>query len=99
MAEQNFQTRNSTVDFLIFTRQNGEDWIAVRVEDENVRLTSEAMSMLFGRTRQTLQEHLKNIFTSWELDEKSGCRKFRHTADDGKDYEINFYSLERWFPL
>jgi len=32
------QIRNSTVDFLIFTRQNDEDGIAVRVEDENVWL-------------------------------------------------------------
>ena len=34
------QIRNSTADFLIFTRQNGEDGIAVRVEDENMGLTS-----------------------------------------------------------
>jgi len=32
-TNKQIQIRNSTADFLIFTRQNGEDGIAVRVED------------------------------------------------------------------
>jgi len=76
------QIRNSTVDFLIFTRQNDEDGIAVRVEDENVWLRSEAMAMLFNKDRRTIQDHLRNIFADGELDENSVCRKFRHTADE-----------------
>jgi hypothetical protein len=88
------QIRNSTSDFLIFTRQNGEDGIAVRVEDENVWLRAEAMAELFQKSRPTIVEHLKNIFESGELDENSVCRKFRQTAEDGKNYNVNFYSLE-----
>jgi len=89
-----FQIRNSTADFLIFTRQNGEDGIAVRIEDENVWLRSEAMAELFLKDRRTIQEHLKNIFADGELDKNSVCRNFRHTAADGKNYQVNFYSLE-----
>jgi hypothetical protein len=88
------QIRNSTADFLIFTRQNNEDGIAVRVEDENVWLRSEAMAMLFNKDRRTIQDHLKNIFTDGELNENSVCRKFRHTANDGKNYQVKFYNLE-----
>jgi hypothetical protein len=88
------QIRNSTVDFLIFTRQNGEDGIAVHVEDENVWLRVEAMAELFQKSRTTIIEHLQNIFTSRELDENSVCRKFRQTADDGKNYQVKFYNLE-----
>ena len=94
MKNKKLQIRNSTVDFLIFTRQNGEDGIAVRVEDENVWLVSEAIATLFQKDRRTIQEHLKNIFSSGELDENSVCRKFRHTADDGKNYQVKHYSLE-----
>ena len=86
--------RNSTADFLIFTRQNGEDGIAVRIEDENVWLRAEAIAELFQKDRRTIQEHLKNIFSSGELIENSVCRKFRHTADDGKNYQVKFYNLE-----
>ena len=96
MNKQNkdLKIRNSTADFLIFTRQNGEDGIAVRVEDENVWLRSEAIAELFQKDRRTIQEHLKNIFTDGELNENSVCRKFRHTADDGKNYQVKFYNLE-----
>ena len=88
------QVRNSTVDFLIFTRQNDEDGIAVRIEDENVWLRVEAMAELFQKSRTTIVEHLQNIFTSGELVENSVCRKFRQTADDGKNYQVKFYNLE-----
>jgi hypothetical protein len=88
------QLRNSTSDFLIFTRQNGEDGIEVRVEDENVWLTSEALAELFQKDRRTIQEHLKNIFASKELAEDSVCRNFRHTATDGKNYAVKHYALE-----
>jgi hypothetical protein len=93
-TNQQLQIRNSTADFLIFTRQNGEDGIAVRIEDENVWLVSEAIAMLFQKDRRTIQEHFKNIFSSGELDENSVCRKFRHTATDGKNYQVKYYSLE-----
>jgi len=86
--------RDSAVDFLIFTRQNDEDGISVRVEDENVWSHSEAMAELFLKDRRTIQEHLKNIFAAGELDENSACRNFRHTADDGKNYQVKFYNLE-----
>jgi hypothetical protein len=88
------QIRNSTVDFLIFTRQNDEDGITVRVEDENVWLRVEAMAELFQKSRITIVEHLQNIFASGELNENSVCRKFRHTAADGKNYQVKFYNLE-----
>ncbi|MDR0873739.1 MAG: hypothetical protein LBN27_09805 [Prevotellaceae bacterium] len=84
MPTNKIQIRNSTADFLVFTRQNGEDGIAVRIEDENVWLRAEAMATLFQKDRRTIQEHLKNIFSSGELEEISVCRNFRHTAGDGK---------------
>lgn len=93
MSKQH-QIRNSTADFLVFTRQNGENGIAVRIEDENVWLQSEAMAELFQKDRRTVQEHLKNIFADGELSENSVCRNFRHTAADGKSYNVKFYSLE-----
>ena len=38
-----FQIRNSTVDFLVFTKDAHEDSIEVRVQDHNVWLTQKAM--------------------------------------------------------
>jgi hypothetical protein len=88
------QIRNSTADFLVFTRQAGEQGVEVRVEDENVWLTSEAIGTLFGKNRRTVEEHLKNIFAEGELDAEAVCRNFRHTASDGKSYQAKHFSLE-----
>jgi hypothetical protein len=52
------------------------------------------MSELFGVDVRTINEHLKNIFTSTELIEDSVIRKFRITAEDGKKYLTNFYHLD-----
>ena len=45
--ENKLQIRNSTAEFLIFTRQAGEDGIEVRVADETVWLTQKLMAALF----------------------------------------------------
>jgi len=92
--ENKLQIRNSTAEFLIFTRQAGEDGIEVRVADETVWLTQKLISVLFEKGRSTITEHLKNIFETAELDEKAVCRDFRHTAEDGKDYTTRFYNLD-----
>ena len=88
------QIRNSTAEFLIFSRQAGEDGIEVRVVEETVWLTQKLISVLFDKGRSTITEHLKNIFETGELDEKAVCRDFRHTAEDGKNYTTRFYNLD-----
>ena len=87
------QIRNSTVDFLVFTRDAHEEGIEVRVQDQDVWLTQKAIGQLFDVDRSVVTKHLKNIFESGELAENSVCAKFAQTADDGKTYQYKFYSL------
>ena len=94
MSEKKLQIRNSTSEFLIFTRQAGENGIEVRIEDGTVWLTQKLISVLFDKGRSTITEHLGNIFETRELDEKAVCRNFRHTAEDGKEYTSLFYNLD-----
>ena len=85
--------RNSTVDFLIFTKDSGAGSIEVRVQDGDVWLTQKAMGELFDIDRSVVAKHLKTIFDSGELEKNSVCAKFAQTADDGKTYQYNFYKL------
>jgi len=87
------QIRNSTVDFLVFTKDAGENGIEVRVQDGTVWLTQKAIGQLFDVDRSVAAKHLKKIFESGELEEKSVCAFFAQTADDGKTYRYKFYSL------
>ena len=52
------------------------------------------MAQLFDVNVRTVNEHLKNIFKSGELQEDPVIRKFRITAADGKNYNTNFYNLD-----
>ena len=87
------QIRNSTVDFLVFTRDAGEDGIEVRVQNGDVWLTQKAISQLFDVDRSVITKHLSNIFKEGELNENSTCANFAQVADNGKTYNYKFYSL------
>lgn len=93
MKEKKFQIRNSTVDFLIFTRDAKEEGIEVRVQDGDVWLTQKAIAELFDVDRSVITKHLKNIYDAGELVENSTCANFAQVADNGKTYQYKFYSL------
>ena len=90
---QTLQIRNSTVEFLIFTKQNKEKTIEVIVDEESVWLSQKLMAELFGTTRNNITMHLNNILDK-ELKEKSVCKEFLHTAADGKNYKTKYYDLD-----
>ena len=87
------QIRNSTADFLIFTKDAGENGIEVRVQDKEVWLTQKGIAMLYDIDRSVVAKHLKNIFAQGELEENLTCANFAQVADNGKTYQYKFYSL------
>ena len=91
---KNLTIRNSTAEFLIFTTTNGQDTIEVKVEDESVWLTQKLIAKLFDVSVATINEHIKNIFKTHELEENAVIRKFLITASDGKNYNTKHYNLE-----
>lgn len=86
--------RNSTAEFLIFTNQAGNQSIEVRYEDNEIWLTQKRIAELFEVSLPTINEHLKHIFASEELNELSVIRNFRITAADGKNYNTKHYNLD-----
>ena len=92
-AGRKLQIRNSTVDFLVFTKDAGEDGIEVRVQNHDVWLTQKAIAQLFDVDRSVVTKHLRNIYESEELLEESTCANFAQVADNGKTYRYKFYSL------
>lgn len=91
--KKELQIRNSTVDFLVFTKDAKEDGIEVRVQNGDVWLTQKAIGQLFDVDRSVVTKHLKNIYSSGELDVDRTCAIFAQVADNGKTYRYKFYSL------
>ena len=75
--------RNSTAEFLIFTGQAGEQSIEARYEDETVWLSQKLMAELFAVSVPTINEHLKNIYETGELQREATIRKFRIVQVEG----------------
>ncbi len=89
--------RNSTAEFLIFTAQSQEESIEVKYENETVWLSQKMMAKLFDVKIPTINEHLKNIYQTDELDEKATIRKFLIVQKEGNrsvKREIDFYNLD-----
>jgi hypothetical protein len=95
--EKKLQIRNSTAEFLIFTRQAGENGIEVRVEGETVWLTQKLMAALFEVDVRTINEHLGNIYEGGEQQREATVRKFRIVHVEGKRdvaREVEHYNLD-----
>ena len=79
-------------DIVIY--ENGNVAIKIAIENETVWLNQNQMAELFGKSKKTISEHINNIFKEGELVKDSVVRKFRTTASDGKNYNVEFHNLD-----
>jgi len=88
--------RSSAAEYLTYVASVGDnaDSIELRYEDENIWITQKMMATLYDVEVNTVNYHIKKVFKDSELQEDSVIRKFRITAEDGKNYNTNHYSLE-----
>ncbi len=78
---------------LVYQAQNGAIMLRQDVAADTIWATQAQMAQLFRVDIRTINEHIKNIFSSDEL-EDSVIRKFRITASDGKNYNTKHYNLD-----
>ena len=81
-------------ELLIYQTDDGRTRIDARFEGETVWLTQKLMAELFDVTVAAINQHLKNIFETGELNEDSVVKKFLITAADGKTYDTQHYNLD-----
>lgn len=89
--------RNSTAEFLIFTKQAGESSIEVRVEGETVWLSQKQIAVLFEVSIPTINEHLANLFNQGEIRREATIRNFRIVQNEGNrqvNRNVEFCNLD-----
>ncbi|PCI24749.1 hypothetical protein COB57_03150 [Candidatus Peregrinibacteria bacterium] len=89
--------KDQLTEFLLYTTPNGDTKIEVFFHNENIWLTQKRMAELFNVDVRTINEHLKNIYNSGELEKKSTIRNFRIVQKEGDreiKREIGFYNLD-----
>ena len=86
----------SAAQFIVFTNE-AAGTIEVRYEAGTIWLTQKLMAKLFEVTVPTINEHLRNIFDSGELQPATTIRNFRIVRTEGNrnvTRGIDHYSLD-----
>ena len=68
--------------------------LEVRVNEDTIWLTQTQIAQLFGVGQPAISKHLKNIFSSGELEITAVHSILEYTAADGKTYKTGFYNLD-----
>ncbi|MCX7115391.1 MAG: virulence RhuM family protein [Gammaproteobacteria bacterium] len=89
MTQDNSQ--NNT-QFLLYQTEDGSIRVETRMQNESIWLTQEQMSELFNKSKSTINEHIKNIFSEGELIESLVMRKFGNSEFSTKP--TNCYNLD-----
>ena len=79
-------------EFLLYKTSDNKVSINVQIQDETVWLTQEQMAELFSKSKPTINEHIKNIYTEKELSEEATMRKFGNSEFSTKP--TNYYNLD-----
>jgi hypothetical protein len=82
---------------VLYTDKRGNVELRADVEKDTIWATQAQISRLFDVNIPTVNEHLKNILKTRELQEASTIRKFRIVQDEGGhkvSRDTNFYNLD-----
>ncbi len=81
-------------NIIIYNTTDGEASVSLLTKDGTAWLSQNQLAELFTTTKQNISLHTKNIFKDKELEENSVVKQYLTTANDGKDYDVLYYSLE-----
>ena len=79
-------------EIVIYKSQDGTIKVDVLFEGKTVWLTMDQMTVLFGKSRSTINEHILNIFKEGELVEEDSMRKIGNS--DFPTKPTNYYNLD-----
>lgn len=91
---------SSASSIVIYTTEDNNIQLDVKLENETVWLSQQQMVLLFGRDKSVISRHLKNIFDEGELDRSSVSANFATPKKYGRQegYEqiqyVNYYNLD-----
>lgn len=85
------------IQFILYNLPDNSGTVQAIVQDETIFLTQKAMAELFGVEVNTINYHLKEIYSTGELIEEATIRKIRTVQPEGNrqvERERAFYNLD-----
>lgn len=71
-------------ELILYTTEDGQNQIQLRVESDSAWLSQLEMAELFNATKQNISLHLRNIFADDELDPKSTVKESLTVQTEGQ---------------
>ena len=84
----------SQIDTIIYQSKSGALELKTDKKLETIWLTQDQIASLFDVQKAAISRHLKNIFDSDELQEKSVVSILETTAKDNKIYKVKHFNLD-----
>ncbi len=81
-------------EVIVYESAKGKTQVEVRLQKESLWLSLQQMARLFGRDKSVISRHIQNILKDKELERKSVVANYATTAEDGKNYNVDYYNLD-----
>jgi len=81
-------------NIIIYNTSDGQTSVQLHTKDGMVWMNQAQLATLFDTSKQNVGQHISNILTENELEEKSVVKNYFTTAADSKEYEVTFYALD-----
>lgn len=81
-------------NIIIYKTQDGKAKLSLYARDGSVWMNQNQIAELFDTSVPNISMHISNILKENELDANSVIKDYLTTAQDGKNYEVSFYSLD-----
>lgn len=81
-------------NIIIYRTADGKASVALYAKDGNIWMNQNQLAELFATSKQNIGQHISNILNDGELEQNSVVKNYFTTADDGKEYNVTFYSLD-----
>jgi hypothetical protein len=85
---------NEKRNIIIYNTPDGKASVSLYAKDGMVWMNQNQLAELFDTSKQNISQHIFNILKEGELHENSVVKNYLTTAEDGKEYNVAFYSLE-----
>lgn len=85
---------NKTTGMVLYKSKDGAIQLDAQLKKKTIWLDAHQMSKLFGRDRTVILRHLRNVYTTGELDREATCAKIAQVAADGKTRQMDIFNLD-----
>ena len=89
-------------EFFIYQTNDGQTKVECRLEQDNLWLSLNQLSTLFGRDKSVISKHLKNIYDDGELVQESTIAKYATVQIEGSrevNRQLEYYNLDAIFAV